>query len=205
MRPYTLYPCYYCHQHAQLNEMSRYDDGRLLCKECIKHIIVTTENLNIVAQWTLKQIEELGFKFKRGSTQVALLSKDRMKGLGQGEAEGFAQNTTSIDMRQRATHMQAEIKVMYGIPTANLVWVLAHEIAHVLVSQHQFHFNQLAEEEGFCQLVALLVSERSKNPQMPKIITKEWKNPDPVYGGELRKAYQCYQQQGFQHYFRHYL
>lgn len=182
--------------------MLSYTDGRLLCQECTKHIIITAEHLNIVAQWTLKQIDDLGFKFKRGSTQVTLLSKEKMNLLGHKNTEGFAQNTFSIDMRQ---HIQAEIKVMYGMPTANLVWVLAHEIAHVLVSQHQYQFNQPAEEEGFCQLVALLVSERSKNPQMPKVIAKEWKNSDPVYGGELRKAYQCYQQQGFQHYFRYYL
>uniref|UniRef100_UPI001BC8761F protein DA1 n=1 Tax=Acinetobacter piscicola TaxID=2006115 RepID=UPI001BC8761F len=202
---YQRSSCYYCHNTQFTNKMSRYNDGRLLCIDCVQHIIVTTENLQKVAVWVLQQIENLGFKFKRGNTQVSLISQDKMQTLGFNGAEGLAINTTKTNIFSSTWHDQAQIKVIYGMPTANLVWVLGHELAHVLVSQHQYKFATQEKEEGFCQLVALLISERSANPLMSRIIQKELKNRDPIYGEELREAYQQYQKVGFQRYFQTFL
>ncbi|MDQ9023010.1 protein DA1 [Acinetobacter sichuanensis] len=198
----VLYPCYYCqHQHFKHDILS-YADGRMLCKDCAKHIIVSRENLQVVAQWVLKQIEDLGLKFTRGHTYVSLVSKEKMISLGFDQAEGLATNIIATDMFFKNKHLNAQIYVIYGMPTANLVWVLSHEIGHVLVSQHQYQFNTREAEEGFCQLIALLVSQKSQNPLMPRVLYKEFNNPDPVYGDELRKAYEAYKQQGFSNYFR---
>lgn len=201
----TLYPCYYCHHQHFKHDISSYADGRMLCKDCVRHIIVSSENLNIVAQWVLQQIEKLGFKFTRGYTHVSLISKEKMKNLGFDHAEGLATNTVSHHLFLQDQHIHAQINVIYGMPTANLVWVLSHEIGHVLVSQHQYKFNSMAQEEGFCQLMALLVSQKSQNPLMPRVLHKEFNNPDPIYGGELRKAYAQYQQQGFSVYFKNFI
>ncbi|WP_173910879.1 protein DA1 [Acinetobacter sp. Marseille-Q1618] len=201
----TLYPCYYCHHQYFKEDTLSYADGRMLCKDCAKHIIVTTENLQLVAEWVLKQIEVLGLRFMRGYTHVSLISKEKMKNLGYDHAEGLATNTVSTNMFLKNHHLHAQINVIYGMPTANLVWVLSHEIGHVLLSQHQYQFNSMAEEEGFCQLIALLVSQRSQNPLMPRVLHKELNNPDPIYGDELRKAYAAYQQQGFSQYFQKFI
>lgn len=198
----TLSPCYYCHYQNFQQDLFSYADGRLLCKDCAKHIIVTTENLQRVAHWVLQQIEDLGLKFTRGYTHVSLISKEKMKTLGFDHAEGLATNTVSHNMFLQNQHLHAQINVVYGMPTANLVWVLSHEIGHVLLSQHQYQFESHAAEEGFCQLIALLVSQKSKNPLMSRVLDKELNNPDPVYGDELRKAYAVYQQQGFSQYFK---
>ena len=186
--------------------MKRYADGRELCSECSQHIIVTPENLQKVAQWTLQQIDQLGFKFKHGSTVATLISQEKMISLrGNSNVQGFAENTVLIDMFNNSKHRDAHIQVVYGMPTANLVWVLSHEIGHVLVSQQHYQFATPAQEEGFCQLLALLVCQRCKNPQMQKVMRKEWLNPDPVYGEEFRKAHHQLQQAGFQQYFSAFL
>lgn len=198
-------PCYYCHRIQKNSEMARYPDGRFLCSDCVQHIIVTTENLQKVALWVLQQIEQLGFSFKRGNTQVSLISQDKMQNLGFHNAAGIAINTTKTNIFSSTWHDQSQIKVIYGMPTANLVWVLGHELGHVLVSQHQYRFSAIEKEEGFCQLVALLISERSSNPLMTKVIQKELRNPDPIYGEELRIAYQQYQKLGFRQYFKNFL
>ncbi len=198
--------CYYCHSPTLTRNTKQYADGRKLCNECSQHIIATPENLKKVAQWTLQQIDELGFKFQRGSTVATLISQEKMTSLrGSSNVQGFAENTVLIDMFNNSKHRDAHIQVVYGMPTAYLVWVLSHEIGHVLVSQRHYKFATPAQEEGFCQLLALLVCQRSKNPQMPKIMRKEWQNPDPVYGDEFRKAHQQLQQTGFQQYFAAFL
>lgn len=201
-----LNTCYYCHSISLSRNSKRYADGRQLCNECSQHIIVSPENLKKVAQWTLQQIDELGFNFQRGSTVATLISQEKMISLrGSNRVQGFAENTVLIDMFRNTQHRDAHIQVVYGMPTAYLVWVLSHEIGHVLVSQHQYRFASPAQEEGFCQLLALLVCQRSKNPQMPKMMQKEWQNTDPVYGGEFRKAHQQFKQAGFQQYFAPFL
>lgn len=206
LKNFIFSPCYYCHQQQRQSKMSRYPDGRRLCSDCVQHIILTPEHLAIVAQWVMTQLDLLGFNFEKGSTQISLISQQRMKDLGHDQAQGLATSTILIDsMYAHQQHEKAQINIIYGMPVANLVWVLSHELGHVLVSQHQKKFKHSAEEEGFCQLLALIVSQRSKNPQMSKVIAKELQNPDPIYGNELRKAYQEYQTRGFHRYFSDYL
>ncbi len=202
---YPFQHCYYCHARCPSQQSLRYADGRILCTECSQHIITTPENLQKVAVWTLDQIDDLGFKFKRGSTTATLISKEKMTAQRGEHVHGVAENTVIINMLHSSKHQQASIQVVYGMPTANLVWVLSHEIAHVIVSQQRYQFNTRAQEEGFCQLLALLVCQRSKNPQMQRVMQKEWQNPDLVYGEEFRKAYQACQQAGFKRYFAAFL
>lgn len=198
--------CYYCHTRCLPQQLKRYADGRELCADCSQHIIVSPENLKKVAQWTLQQIDELGFRFQRGSTIATLISQQKMVSMmGSKDVQGVAHNTVMINMLNHSKHKEAHIQVVYGMPTANLVWVLSHEIGHVLVSQQHYQFATPAQEEGFCQLLALLVCQRSKNPQMQKVMRKEWQNPDPVYGDEFRKAHHQLQQSGFQQYFAAFL
>lgn len=197
--------CYYCHQRCPSERISRYADGRTLCSECSKHIIISADNLKKVAEWTLHQIDELGLKFKRGTTTATLISKEKMTTQRGEHVQGIAENTVMIHMLQSSKHAHASIQVVYGMPTANLIWVLSHEIGHVMVSQQRYQFANQAQEEGFCQLLALLVCQRSKNPQMQQVMKKEWLNPDPIYGEEFRKAYQQYQHLGFAKYFKDFI
>ena len=206
LKNFIFSSCYYWNNKQRQSKMSSYPDGRQLCSDCVQHIILTVDHLLIVAQWVMQQIDLLGFNFKKGSTQVSLISQQRMTDLGYGQAHGLAISTLLLGGFYRdQQHEKAHIHIIYGMPVANLVWVLSHELGHVLISQQQQYFNSQAEEEGFCQLLALLVSQQSKNPQMGQVIAKELHNPDPTYGGELRKAYQHYQQMGFDRYFTAYL
>lgn len=206
LKHFIFSPCYYCHKQQRQAKMSSYPDGRQLCSDCVQHIILTPEHLAIVAKWVMQQFDQLGFNFQKGSTHVSLISQQRMIDLGHDQAQGLATSTVLIDgFNQQQQHEKSQINIIYGMPVANLIWVLSHELGHVLVSQHQKSFKHSAEEEGFCQLLALIISKHSKNPQMPKVIAKELQNPDPIYGGELRKAYQLYQQMGFNAYFSAYL
>ena len=67
---------------------------------------------------------------------------------------------------------------------------LAHELTHDHLRHKVGKVNDLASEEGFCELVASLYNIKTNNSKLNK--AKEV-NPDPVYGGGYRKMRSIYE------------
>jgi hypothetical protein len=172
------------------------------CAACAPHAITTSAQLRVLATWTLAQITGLGLRFTTQKTSVHLLSRSVFNArTGAPSAAGLAINWVRVEHSGQTTHQKAEIYALYGTPVARLMWVLAHELGHVIVSQANYRFGCAEQEEGFCQLLAYWVVSASKNPQASTVIRQEWDNLDPVYGAGLRREYTRCQAVGVQAYF----
>jgi hypothetical protein len=160
------------------------------CVTCTRHAITNTTQLDRVAVWVLQHIEKLGINFERRTTQIRLLSDSVfVQRTGSAQISGLAICHFSIDVLGLRKHNYAEVLIRYGVPVAHLIWILSHELGHVIASQNNYHFRDCAHEEAFCQLLAYLVIHNSHNPQSKEVIAQEWHNPDPIYGEGLRQAY----------------
>lgn len=85
---------------------------------------------------------------------------------------------------------KCQIFVLQGVPRAMLYDALAHELTHDHIRHKVGKVRDLANEEGFCELIASLYNIKLGNGFLNK--AKE-KNPDPVYGGGYRKMRSIYQ------------
>ncbi|KAK9817482.1 hypothetical protein WJX74_001651 [Apatococcus lobatus] len=97
------------------------------------------------------------------------------------------------------------ILVLYGLPRLLTGSILAHEVMHAWLRMHGCTHLGPKEEEGLCQLVALLWLER----QDPASLKGKWDerlasylghqirtDPSPTYGDGLRAALESFQQRG---------
>ncbi|KAK9863197.1 hypothetical protein WJX84_000665 [Apatococcus fuscideae] len=112
----------------------------------------------------------------------------------------------------QVTHIPGEerctvtaILVLYGLPRLLTGSILAHEVMHAWLRMHGCTHLGPKEEEGLCQLVALLWLER----QDPTALKGKWEerlasylghqirtDPSPTYGDGLRAALESFQQRG---------
>lgn len=172
------------------------------CAVCAAQAVTRPEQLQSLAQWLLARIAQVTpWSLRRGSTRVRLLDPVAFEQrFGNGVA-GLAQQWW-LDGRLGRQHQRAEVFLQYGSPAARALWVLGHELGHVLVAQQGWTFAHAADEEGFCQTLAWALTAGSANPQMPEVRQQEWQRGDPVYGDGLRQGVHAVRQQGWMGYLR---
>jgi Protein DA1 len=79
-----------------------------------------------------------------------------------------------------------EIQIRAGLGPTRFGQVVAHEHTHALLQLRGATPIEPALEEGVCQLVAVVwLTSRGVDPELLRRI---WHNPDPVYGGEMRRV-----------------
>ena len=158
----------------------QYADGRPICTDCHKSAIKEPVKLQRLWNFVDQEMARLGYLVNLEHVPVTLLDqKSLYSEHGVTNVVGLA--ITSANLWQTTY----EVVMMYGVPTVNAIAILAHEAAHVYCRQQ--HKTYTREEEGFCEFVAYSVLQRLNTAESQRLAQHMCSNPDPVYGGGLRK------------------
>ena len=199
-------PCYYC---AIPGASVKLNDGRKICRKCRAAAVTDQKEVQRIfktirynlAKWYgfdrkhdielhivgLPELEKNSASLYRpeGSRQLALMSyraKIKQKLNRKGEVK-----------KQRVVDDECHIFVLHTVPRKQLIDALAHELTHDHLRHNVGKVKELADEEGFSELVASLYNTKIGNTRLNKL--KE-ANPDKIYGDGFRKMRQLYLQNG---------
>eukprot|EP00948_MAST-09A_sp_MAST-9A-sp1_P001232 g1232.t1 len=159
------------------HDVSRIDDGRVLCSACTNDVINDEMSLKALTASVRKDLENvLHLKFSGdGSVVIKLANRDtpmfkRILSQFGSSPDGKTHVcidglTTMHDMalpKDQLTGRQARIKIVKeiyireGLPRVYTAKVIAHEYFHAWLANHKFYDLPREIEEGLCELVSYL-------------------------------------------------
>ena len=199
-------PCYYC---AIPGASVNLNDKRKICRKCRSSAVTDPEEVKLIFKTIrynlakrygfdrkhdielhivgLPELEKNSASLYRpeGGRQLALMSykaKIKQKLNRKGEVR-----------KQRVVDDECHIFVLHTVPRKQLIDALAHELTHDHLRHNVGKVKELADEEGFSELVASLYNTKIGNSRMNN--AKE-ANPDKIYGDGFRKMRQLYLKNG---------
>lgn len=165
----------------------RYGDGSCICPDCHQQAVKEDAELVVVWRHVVNECLQLGLKIKDwGRVRVCLENNQSLKSSGGAtQVIGLAKTTSYGHI-----FYEHRIHILYGMPRMMAIETLAHEAGHLWCNEHGIEFDRQTREEGFCNLLALMILKRlpdslSRDQQIDSLFA----NTDPVYGLEFKNEY----------------
>ena len=169
--------CYLCGLPVKYN-LTRLDDGRVLCARDSKTVILSEDETKQICEETRSELARLFSRFltfPAVNVTVAMVDKVHMEQLF--KTPGYDNQCPSIFgyIRSRSNEQgetKHEISLLSGLPKARLMATCAHEMAHSWLNEHvsgERHVH-LEAVEGFCELVAYKLMSHLAQEQEMKVI-----------------------------------
>ena len=165
-----------------------YADGRIICGICLE-TAVTDQKRSSEEQITVTGIfSSVGIAGIPKNIPLNLVDLNGLKqqsdGMYNASSRGFTRSNryTQPNGQLRTDHT---IYILSGLPMIEFTAILAHEMLHVWLFSQKIVLSD-RETEGFCNLGAMLVLQRSGTPFSRILLKKLETNPDPVYGNGFR-------------------
>lgn len=182
---------------------------RNMCGKCYSQAVTDEEDIRHVFNVVRRNLARL-FNFDdKHKIELKIVTADELKkikgveytppdsnriGLMQFSQQLLEKRTRSGKLiEKRVTKEICRIYLLTATPRAVLIDAIAHELTHDHIRHTRGKVNDLAAEEGFCELVAYLHNSKIGNGKLNK--NKEV-NKDPVYGGGFRKMRNIYRKTG---------
>ena len=174
-------------------------DGRMLCGRCDKLAVRNPEEVKAIFRKIRTDLAaRFGYdnKHRIELLQVGAERLEKESGSiyqpsgGRRMALMCYRNKVTIrtfpDGRKQKTVSDetCQIFILNTVPRDMLIDALAHELTHDYLRHHVGEVKTLANEEGFCELIAALYNEKNGTAYLNKAKKEQ---PDPVYGGGYRK------------------
>ncbi|MBQ8756213.1 MAG: protein DA1 [Lentisphaeria bacterium] len=202
-RPCSQGPkCYFC---ALPNGGGVLPDGRNICGRCRSSAVTDPQEVQRIfrqvrgnlARWfgfdhrhriQLKIVDYP--ELRKAAKNIYMPGGGRQLALMQYNQEVTTRTYSDGRRENFVSKESCRIYVLKSTPELMLRDALAHELTHDHLRHKVGKVNDLASEEGFCELVASLYNIKTNNSKLNK--AKEV-NPDPVYGGGYRKMRSIYE------------
>lgn len=166
----------------------RYDDGRLICGICRRTAVTNLNNMEQMKNEVLSLLSTVGLRGIPLSVPVVLVDKGGLKRQsGPGYSDSSRGFTRSLDRQINGQTQSRDhtIFILNGLPSLEFKGILAHELLHVWLSEHDAHLST-QNTEGFCNLGMMLVNQ-SDSSDFAKALQQQLEtNSDPVYGKGYR-------------------
>jgi len=179
--------CHACRQFlspVQNGRWSQYQDGRITCRQCDATAVNNIEEGRKLAAEVQAELEAAGVtvdqKFKLSF--VSLHELNRASENVQADQLGVTLYEKSEMLGGLVSSKKFEIRVLYGLPRAQLRAVLAHELMHV------WQFAQAAQPqnqpmcEGTCQYAAYLILQNDETADGRYFLDYLLSQDDKIYG-----------------------
>lgn len=197
--------CYYC---SMPGDGAPLRDGRHICRTCRKTAVTNREEVRRIFRqvrrnlglWfgydqrhtiELKIVSAQELARRAGSTYLPADGK-RMA-LMNHEREITEKRYITGKKERYVSNERCRIFILESIPYALLTDALAHELTHDYLRHNKGKVKILADEEGFCELIASIYNEKTGNRHLNK---RKDLQPDPVYGDGYRKMRKIYEHSG---------
>ena len=198
--------CYFCSMPC--DRKPPLHDGRRICHTCRKTAVTdhnrirriyqeVRRNMGIWFGYDQRHKIELVIvpvrELEKRSGSIYLPTDGRRLSLMNYEREVTEKRYFNGKKQRYISRERCRIFILDSIPELLLYDTLAHELTHDYLRHNLGKVKVLADEEGFCELMASLYNEKTGNHRIN--ILKEEKN-DPVYGAGYRNMRKLYKRYG---------
>ena len=198
--------CYFCAMPCDRKPPLR--DGRRICQTCRKTAVTDHNQIRRIYQEVRRNMGIwFGFdqrhkielvivpvrELEKRSNNIYLPDGGRRLSLMNYEREVTEKRYYNGKKQRYISKERCRIYILDSIPALLLYDTLAHELTHDYLRHNLGEVKVLADEEGFCELMASIYNEKTGNAGINKL--KEEKK-DPVYGGGYRRMRSIYLRNG---------
>lgn len=110
---------------------------------------------------------------------------------------GQTQVSMQINDLQRIVNMDISVLILRGLPSTLFQGVAVHELAHAWLKAHHIININIADEEGFCELLSYRYYQSHLSLEARHYMKQIENNLDGVYGDGFRKIYNLSRRIGF--------
>lgn len=165
----------------------RYRDGRAICNLCRKVAVDKEADVGESIKDVRSFLIKLGFIAIPTDITIRVLSREKLierlpidKG---DDSRGLAHSEISYSGLKRT--LSHTIYILAGMPRVEFEGVLAHEMLHVWLNEHDIKMTA-AETEGLCNLGSYLIYKKSGTDHAGLLIRQMDNSKDPIYGEGYR-------------------
>lgn len=199
-------PCYYC---SIPGASVRLRDNRRICRKCRSTVVSNPDEVRKIfnqirrnlAQWYgFDRMHVIQFRIVSIDQLTKLTGSiyrpenGRQMALMRYRSETIRKVDRLGNVKQEIPGKETcQIYVVYNVPKDMLIDALVHELTHDHLRHNVGKVKNLANEEGFCELVASLYNAKIGNGYLNK---RKLKNPDKIYGDGFRKMRRIFLRNG---------
>ena len=193
--------CYYC---AMPGDRPAGKDGRVICKKCRSTLVTSPKEVHSIFRQVRRDLAGM-FKYDaKHKIELKIVSPDELN--KQAGSIYMPENSKRMSLmrysnkitekrysngkvKRIVTDEKCQIFVLSNVPKDMLYDALAHELTHDYLRHNIGKVNDLALEEGFCELIASLYNQKRGKDYLNR---QKEAQKDPVYGGGFRKMRAIY-------------
>jgi hypothetical protein len=169
----------------------KYDDGRIICENCLKTMIVDMRDANKLMDEVKEELSKTGIVIDK-KFKLSFVSMQDLK----GKFENFVADHLGVTKYEK-THMlgglfsfnKFEINILYGLPKSLLRSVMAHELMHVWLFTNSPQPQDQQMCEGTCQYAAYLVLQSDSTEDGSYFLEHLMEQDDKIYGQGFQNVY----------------
>jgi hypothetical protein len=185
--------CEYCNRFISeelTGGSATYRDGRTVCGICRRSAVTSEHRAQLLMEEVAGLLGKFGMSVDTEHLKLHLLDLDGIKEkTGQYHSlQGYADYRETSRLFGLVREHDINVYVLWGMPEAEVISTLAHELTHVWQFRHGRTDNDPALCEGSSNLAAYLVCRQYADPYFAYVIEKLQKNNDPVYGEGFRRV-----------------
>ncbi|NDC41785.1 MAG: protein DA1, partial [Chitinophagia bacterium] len=171
-------------------------NGRRYCSECTQNR-AEQRHIAPIYQKILRVYATYGFGDVLPNVPVVLTDSDTLNRKTGGPA--LPTQSAALGLTETTTtgpYHRYTIYMLYGLPLLEFEAVLAHELLHTWLHEHDVEMSQ-PEVEGFCNIGAYMLLTNARNKHGEILKQDMVANPDPVYGEGFMKMLRMVQREGW--------
>lgn len=164
-------------------------DGRKICGLCFKSAVTDIGEARERMTETIAELARHGIHINEKKIPLELIDRRTMSRKAEGyidDPSGFTSYKKVSSFAGIWTREDFRIYLLSGMPRAEFVFTLAHELMHVWLFKNALEEIEPALREGSCQYAGILVVGNLEDDEAQLVIKRAMEDDDPVYGDGLR-------------------
>jgi len=168
----------------------KFKDGRHLCSHCVPTAVFESEQAKVLMREVAGWLADFGLKVDPRPIEVHLVNKDALRRLASGaskNSQGFVDVEVTQNMSGEIQKQSFRMYLLYGMPRAQMIGTIAHELTHVWQLLNGGQDENEAISEGSCNYSVYLVLQKIGTDQADFMIDNMLNDTGAVYGKGLKQ------------------
>jgi len=169
----------------------RYSDGRYICNICHEAAVTEKSEALLIMAEVARHMDGFGMQVELGEIQlhmVGLKKMQQLSGKGSYRLTGFTDFEESKSLLGLSTSRRIDVYLLYGMPRADVVSTLSHELAHVWQFKAGRLDNDEAFAEGSCNYASYLVLQNYNGRAADYVVANLVDDESKIYGEGFRRV-----------------
>jgi hypothetical protein len=169
----------------------RYSDGRYVCNICREDAVTTRNEASLILAEVARHMAGFGMEINLGEIDLHIVGLKEMQeksGKGSYRLTGFTDFEEIKSLFGVLSRRRIDVYLLYGMPRADVVSTLAHELAHVWQFVAGRLKNDQAFAEGSCNYVSYLVLLNYRDGGTDYVIANLVDDENEIYGEGFRRV-----------------